>query len=417
MPTTGENEMGSEQVRDLVANAMAEQQAAASEKVAAGEQKNGTGDNHGEGKVFYTKLRDGCTETVIDTVANFVRRFVFFKGPCLYILVAAWIVATYMYKDFDYTGYLLLHSPEPESGKTTVLEILNHLVANSGGLEISPTEANLFRTADGYTQLFDEVDAWSNRELLRSVLNAGFKKGGVVTRSEKGEKGNFIPKKFSVYAPRALAGIGMNILHRTTLDRTFAIAMVRQKSSEKRERLRLRDVGEEVAMLRKSIAEWVEKNRIAINARYRKPFEYFEKFRDRTIDIAEPAASIVEIAFRGSSELECKRGELLEAIRMTRSEQRSETSDHAVLRHLLTLTETEDPLVGNASELVALCGNLAEPPNEYALGTMLKRYGFKTKSVRKKGGDSPKHRYSLTRKSLQEAVDRWAPVAAEGEAE
>jgi len=43
IPTTDENEMGWEQVRDLVANAMAEQQAVATKKVAEGEQKNETG--------------------------------------------------------------------------------------------------------------------------------------------------------------------------------------------------------------------------------------------------------------------------------------------------------------------------------------------------------------------------------------
>src|SRR2546425_2779077 len=87
---------------------------------------------------------------VIDTVANFVRRFVFLRDKTYYTLVAAWILASHLHKKFEYLGYLFAYSPERQSGKTTLLELLNLLVCESTGLQISPTEAVMFRTAEGH---------------------------------------------------------------------------------------------------------------------------------------------------------------------------------------------------------------------------------------------------------------------------
>jgi len=159
---------------------------------------------------------------VIMHVRNFIRRFVFFRDEELYDLVATWIVSTYMTDQFEYVGYLFAHSPEPQSGKSRLLEVLDLLVNNSSGILVSPTEVVLFRTAEGQTQLFDEVDAWTNKDELRSVLNAGFRFGGSVVRMRE-EGSDFGPKRFPVYGPRALAGIGAKILDATTRDRTFML--------------------------------------------------------------------------------------------------------------------------------------------------------------------------------------------------
>jgi hypothetical protein len=346
--------------------------------------------------------------TMVDRVSAFVERFVFFQEESHNLLVAAWIIATYLQEEFDYAGYLFAYSPEPQSGKTTLLDVLNLLAANSSGIEISPTEATLFRTAQGCTQIFDEIDTWKNADDLRSVLNAGYKKGGSVTRFDKDSRSGLKPKKFAVYGPRALAGIGINTLHRATRDRTFAISMVRQKKSEKRDRLRIRKIGTEVESLKKMIDDWKKRNSALVAAIYEKSeFDYLDGFSDRTIDIAEPLAAIVEAAFKGRDSLVQARAKLTDAVRTTRNEQQSATADHHVLRHLLELAGTEDPLVGNASELAAMCQNLAETPDEHVISRVLRSYGLKTLSIRKPG-ETPKYRYTLDRGTLQDLVDRWA---------
>jgi hypothetical protein len=113
-------------------------------------------------------------DAVVDRVADFIERFVFLKTKSLYNLLALWVVATHMHAEFEYTGYILACSPEPQCGKSRLLEVLELLAAFPSGILVSPTEAVVFRTAEGHTQLFDEVDAWTNKDFLRSVLNAGF---------------------------------------------------------------------------------------------------------------------------------------------------------------------------------------------------------------------------------------------------
>jgi hypothetical protein len=48
------------------------------------------------------------------------------------------------------------------------------------GILVSPSEAVLFRTSEGQTQLLDEVDGWTNRDELRNILKAGYHVGGKV---------------------------------------------------------------------------------------------------------------------------------------------------------------------------------------------------------------------------------------------
>jgi hypothetical protein len=344
---------------------------------------------------------------IVDKVLSFLKRFVFLKDESLYLLVAVWIITTYLAQEFDYMGYLFAYSPEPQSGKTTLLDVLNLLVANPSGIQISPTPAILFRTANGKTQLLDEIDTWVNHDDLRSVLNAGFQKGAKVSRMDKDPKTGLKAQEFPVYGPKALAGIGFNKLTRATRDRTFAISMVRQKKVEKRERFKLRLVKPGADALKKRIEEWAVQKRDAVIRIYNDPkFPYLEQFGDRTMDIADPLAAVVEVAFEGDSLVEAQ-AKLVRAIRETRNEQHSQTADHKLLRHLLSLAKVEDPLIGTPSELAKMCANLAETPNEFALGHVLRNYGFQPKSIRKPGED-PKCRYVLRQGGLQEVVDRWA---------
>lgn len=354
-------------------------------------------------------------KTVVDRVSDFIRRFVFLPEDDQYLLVAAWTIGTYLYGAVDYVGYLFAYSPERQSGKTTLLEVIDLLVCNSTGLQVSPTEAVMFRMADGHTHLLDEVDSWKDKDDLKSVLNMGYKKSGVVFRCEKNSKG-FKPTKFPVFAPRALAGIGLSILPPTTLDRTFAISMVRQKKEEKRERFRMRTIKGEAADLKKSIEHWAKESEGAFSDAYKRGnFSYLDGFSDRTIDISEPLAAIIEVAYAEHPRINGARETLVRAIRSTRKEQHAPTTDHRVLKRLLELASEDDPLIGNATELVADCGNSEENFDELVISQALRRYGFKTKSIRKNGSD-PRYRYELSKKSLEEVVKRWVPES-ESEAE
>jgi len=345
-------------------------------------------------------------QAVVDRVADFIERFVFLKTKSLYELLALWTISTHMQAEFEFTGYIFAYSPEPQSGKSRLLEILELLVAHPSGILISTSEAVLFRTAHGHTQLLDEVDGWTNREFLRSVLNAGFRRGATVKRVEDGSSGYEVGS-FPVFAPRALAGIGSKILDGTTRDRTFQFEMVRQMRDERREKFRARTAGPEAKLITSEVAKWVDENRHRVAQLYEcANFPYLQEFRDRTIDVTEPLAAILEVAYAKSPGLEQAISDLLEAVALTRKDQASLPDDHRILETLAKFAESEDPLVGNATELAERCAQvLGERADSLDLSSVLRRFGFETKSIRK-GGEA-KYRYSLPHSALEEIINRY----------
>lgn len=345
----------------------------------------------------------------LDQMAGLLERFVFLKDRRLYRLLALWVAATHMYADFEYTGYIFVSSPEPQSGKTRLLEMLDLLVASSSGIIISPTEATMFRTAEGQTQLLDEVDGIANQEQLRNVLNAGFQQGAKVKRMQESQDGGYQPREFPVYAPRVLAGIGNRILAPATRDRTFSVEMVRQKSSERRERLRLSKIREEAEAVRKNAADWVMQNKGAITRRYETfDFPYLERLRDRTIDVAQPLAAILEVAYHDHPTLNAVRQEFIEAVAITRNEEDTVTDDHKILEVLSDLARSEDPLVGSPTELAQKCSvALGQAAEGIPIASVLRKYGFDTKSIRTEATATPRYRYSLSLEDLVDLLSRY----------
>jgi hypothetical protein len=350
--------------------------------------------------------------TIVDKVEDFVRRFVFFKDDSLYRLVALWIIATHLHQEFEFMGYLFAHSAGPQSGKSRLLEVLDLLVYNSSGIDVSISEAVLFRTAYGGTQLMDEIDSQTNREVLRSVLNAGFRKGNRVRRTCRNLEGaSYDIEEFPVYAPRALAGIGRGILDRTTLDRTFVLEMVPRKREERGEKFRLRIIRPEAEALKGKITDWVEKHKKEVIERYERDeeFQNLEPFRERTIDVAQPLAAILEVACKDSPDIGQERSDFVEAVSITRKDEEHLAEDLRVLRELKRQAAIESPLVGTASELAGLSGTV----DEVQVSGVLRRHGFETKSIRK--GGAPKYRYSLEHGKLEDLLARLAGVKTEPE--
>jgi len=344
--------------------------------------------------------------SLVDRIASFVRRFVFLKEASLYHLIALWIIHTYLVECFDFTPYLCVHSPDRGCGKTCLLCTLDVLVFNSSGINASPTEAVLFRTAHGHTQILDEADTYLPRlESARGILNAGFSRQGKVQRMEKDSNGKQKVEDFSVFAARVIAGIGSHILPPTTRDRALSIEMVRQMKAEKRERFRERVVRKEVASLVQEIKSWATVHRGAVESRYHQPFPYLEQFGDRTIDISEPIAAILEVAYLGSPKLEEGRLNLIHSLSVVRSEQTEVSLDLRILGALYRECRQEVSLMGNASELAEICRKRDVQCVESEVSRALRQFGFETKSVRT--NDEVRKRYVLPRASLAEIVSRF----------
>jgi hypothetical protein len=126
---------------------------------------------------------------------------------------------------------LLVTSPEPNSGKSTLLGVLSFLVRRSLQ-SVGITAAPLYRSIEKWqpTIIIDEADtAFADNDDLRSVVNSGWTRGQGVIRcdSETNE-----PRMFSTFCPKAIGMKGRK-LPDTTMGRTIIIEMARKKPGER----------------------------------------------------------------------------------------------------------------------------------------------------------------------------------------
>jgi hypothetical protein len=140
--------------------------------------------------------------------------------PHEYIAIALWGMHTFVYDQFTVTPRLALLSPVRGCGKSTVLGLLALLTAR-GRKDDGITAAAIFRLVDREhcTLLLDEADniGLDSNGILRSVLNSGHRRGGSLTRVIKD-----VPRRFSTFAPMAIAAIGalpLPIMHRSIVVR------------------------------------------------------------------------------------------------------------------------------------------------------------------------------------------------------
>jgi Protein of unknown function (DUF3631) len=164
------------------------------------------------------------TYTPADTVRGIIERYVVLE-PHEAVAVALWAIHTHVFDKFMVTPRLLFTSPVRNCGKTTLLSVLDRLVARPEKTD-NTTPAWLYHHIHTHqrTLLIDEADNMelSSRAALRAVLNAGHRKGGNITRMFGRE-----PKRFRVFAPIALSGIG-SLASLPLMSRSVVIHMRRQ---------------------------------------------------------------------------------------------------------------------------------------------------------------------------------------------
>ncbi len=196
---------------------------------------------------------------LLSDVRAFFARFVAFPTQACLDTVTLWAAHAHMVQHFHTTPRLAALSPEPESGKTRVLEILD-LLTPSPMLIFSPSVAAIFRklAQEQMTLLFDEVDTVftsrgkdDHNEDLRALLNAGYRRGASIPRCV-GAKHEV--QDFKVFAAVALAGIGD--LPDTIMTRSIVIRMRRRASHEQVEQYRVRLHESEGHELCDRLAQW-----------------------------------------------------------------------------------------------------------------------------------------------------------------
>ncbi|HUK30538.1 MAG TPA: DUF3631 domain-containing protein [Candidatus Acidoferrum sp.] len=228
-------------------------------------------------------------------IEAFLLRFVILP-PHTALPLALWSLLTHAFDSFDACPYLAITSPAPRCGKTRLLECLDLLVSSPRRAS-NISEAALFRTIEKFqpTLMLDEAETLSGKseraEYLRQILNAGNRRGAVVTRCI-GQGANLDAMDFSVFCPKVLAGIGT--FPQTIADRAIVIAMQRRKNSERVDRFLHRMAKPEGEALRKRAENFMDARREEISAAYL--ITNLEFISDRDAEAWAPLFAILSVA-------------------------------------------------------------------------------------------------------------------------
>jgi hypothetical protein len=173
-----------------------------------------------------------------------------------------------------------------------VLELLVRMPVATANI----SNAALFRVIQQSkpTLLIDEIDSIfgkkaREREEFRGMINAGYRRGATTHRM--GGRNNSTLQTFSVYCPKAFAGIG-DCLPDTIADRAIPIRLKRRTRSTSVERFRLREVEPEGHGLRDRLAAWLEPQHDDL-AVYWPPLP--DQLDDRAQDVWEPLLAVADL--------------------------------------------------------------------------------------------------------------------------
>ncbi|MFD5463323.1 DUF3631 domain-containing protein [Kitasatospora sp. NPDC127059] len=243
-----------------------------------------------------TDTDDGAA--VLDAVEAFHRRFNVFPSEAAYTAVVLWDAHTHLLDTFESTPRIAFLSPEPGSGKTRALEIIETLTPRPMlTTDVSP--AALFRSVcdpDARpTVLFDEIDTTfgpkaAGNEDLRGLINSGHRRSGVVLRCV-GDGNTQTVQPFPVYAALAMGGLGD--LPDTIMSRSVIIRMRRRAPNEKVEPYRERIHKAEGHALRERLATWAGTVRQQLEGAWP---ELPEGISDRPADVWEPLLAVADAA-------------------------------------------------------------------------------------------------------------------------
>ncbi|CAN5464694.1 DUF3631 domain-containing protein [soil metagenome] len=234
--------------------------------------------------------------TLLDEVETFLATFVAFPTDGARVAVTLWAAHAHLVHDVDSSPRLALLSPEPGSGKTRTLEVLELLVPAPMSV-LSASVAAIFRTlASGSTTLlFDEADAIFGRrgsddgaEDLRALLNAGHRRGQTIPRCV-GPKHEVV--RFPVYTAVALAGLGA--LPDTLMSRSVIIRMRRRAPGEHVTPYRHRVHAPAGNALRDRLAEWAAAVGPIVGDAWP---DFPTGVEDRPADVWEPLLALADAA-------------------------------------------------------------------------------------------------------------------------
>ncbi|MFZ4240732.1 DUF3631 domain-containing protein [Streptomyces murinus] len=235
---------------------------------------------------------------VLNEVEAFHRRFNVFPTEAAYVAVTLWDAHAHLIECFETTPRIAFLSPEPGSGKSRALEIVE-LLTPRPVTTVSASANALYRLVDSAnglpTVLFDEVDTIfgpkaGTDEALRGFLNAGYRRTAGALRCV-GEGSNQNAQIFNSYCAVAMAGLGS--LPDTVLTRSVIIRMRKRAPNEKAEPYRQRKHESQGHALRDRLAKWADSVRDQVAGAWP---DMPEGVTDRPADVWEPLLAVADAA-------------------------------------------------------------------------------------------------------------------------
>lgn len=170
-------------------------------------------------------------ETILDKVRSHLSRYLHTASEVDLDVLALWAVHTHLAAESYTTPRLILTSPIPGSGKTTVLEHFERLVPNPVQMSSVSSSALIPRilAAQPSVLLIDEAEkALSPGKPgigdVLGVLNSGYKIGGKRPTLVPSNDGGWESKNLPTFAPVAMAGNAPD-LPEDTMQRSIVVTM------------------------------------------------------------------------------------------------------------------------------------------------------------------------------------------------
>lgn len=237
------------------------------------------------------------TAKLLGYIDNLLTRYVHFPGGGEHerVALALFVLHTWSIESADVTPYLYVKSPQKQSGKTRLLEVLG-LACRDARRTSSITEAAIYQAVEAWrpTLLIDEVDAVfggrsERTDALRGILDAGNARGDSAIRGTQ----EMEPREFGTFCPKVLAGIDTGKLPDTIRDRSIVIALERKRHDEPVGRLRRRKIAADIDELETRLADWAAEHAEELSDY---ECELIPGISDRLEDGWEPLLAIAELA-------------------------------------------------------------------------------------------------------------------------
>ena len=193
---------------------------------------------------------------LLTSVSGRIRRHIA-ASEHLFTAATLWTGFAWTHDAYAHSPLLLATSKEPNSGKTTLVELLKLLVPR-GLSAVDMTGPTLFRFIEkfGPTWILDEGDTiFRENEQLRVLFNSGWTRGSGVPRINPD---TLEPEVFPTFGPKIVGMKGLK-LPDTTLGRAIILEMQRKLPGEVVEDFKYLDDAE-LHMLRGQFARWAADN-------------------------------------------------------------------------------------------------------------------------------------------------------------